>query len=336
MALSDVKIVISVSRPSGTVTFGKPLILAVNDQAKAYAEYTSLEAVEVDYPDTTEAYNVAAAVFDQDNPPAVIGIASAATAAALPALLEVTYEQEWYVLLTTERDQATIIAIADKIEQTDKGENAIGRLFSVDVANTTVLAALKAKEYNRTFVAYNPNENEYMAAAWIGDCAADPVGSLTWKFKTLIGVTPSPMTLTQLNAIHNGGGNAYVKKAGEPQTSEGRVVSGEYIDVVMSKDWVAYDMSTRTQRVFTSNRKVPFTNTGFGLLEAAARETLAEAYKNGMIAEEGNAPLYGTAFKKRAEVSALDREARNYEGGSAWFELAGAVHKTKIAVEIRI
>ncbi len=336
MALSDVTIVISVSRPSGTVAFGKPLILAVAAAAKPYAEYTSLEAVEVDYADSTEAYKVAAAVFDQDHPPAVVGIAAAAAATDLPALLETTYEQDWYTLLTTERAQATLIALADKIELTDRGENAVGRLFGADVEELTVLAALKAKEYSRTFAAYNPKDDEYMAAAWVGECASDPVGSLTWKFKTLIGVTPTAMTSTQLTAIHNGGGNAYVKKAGEPQTSEGRVVSGEYIDVVMSKDWIAYDMATRTQRVFTRNRKVPFTNRGFGLLEAATRETLALGHRNELIAEDGNAPLYGTSFKTRAEVSALDREARNYEGGSAWFELAGAVHRTKIGVEIRI
>jgi hypothetical protein len=335
MALSDVKVIIELNKPTGVVSFGKPLIIAVDGVAQGYTEYASTDEVAAVYAKSSPVYLNAVAVFDQDARPDKVGIVTVAEATGIAAALTAVLGRDWYFVITPEREQATLITIADLIETTGNNDDSGGKMFVADVSTDAVATALKAKEYTRTIVTYNPNTSEHMAAALIGACGSAPVGSITWKFKTLRGITPTDVNTARLTTLHNLGVNAYVTKAGIPQTSEGRVVSGDFIDVMMSVDWVAYDIGEKTQRVFTNNGKVAYTDAGISMLEAATLTTLQTAYLNGMIAADGDEPLYGTSFAKRADVDPLDRAARIYNGGSFWFELAGAIHKTRVRGEVR-
>ena len=122
-----------------------------------------------------------------------------------------------------------------------------------------------------------------------------------------------------------------MKKAGDIVTSEGFVLSGEYADVVDSRDYIIRNIAYKAQKKLNSALKLGFDNAGIGQLEVIVTGVLAEAYGMGMIAqtEDGDAD-YATDFDTREECPASDRAARSYNGGRFHFGLAGAIHYATI------
>lgn len=243
----------------------------------------------------------------------------------LEQLLADNYESDFYFVLATTDDSEVKKAIAEVV-------NTNGRKIFVTRATSDVeLGQLAEEKYERTIICYHTTENEYMDAALVGECGSQEVGSITWKFKNLLGITSEDFTETELETIHSQGAIAYVTKAGDEQTSEGIVVSGEYIDIVHSKDYVQFNIEYKVQKLFNKTAKIPYTNIGIAMIENEVINVLQSCYNSGIIAsdDEGQA-LYSTSFPKRSEVSQADRTARQYTVGSFEFELAGAIHTAKI------
>lgn len=336
MPLKDVTVSINLLKPAGLIGFGKPFILTSKAGAAAYKEYADLEGVKGDYPEATEAYKAAAAIFAQANPPTTVAIAAFDSGGldTFDDLLAVNYSKDWYFAIITSDLVADIISVGDYIEANK------GKMFAARTDSLADLAEILAKGYDRTFVAYHSDSTElakYPDAAWVGAAGSQPVGSVTWKFKKLVGITPDDLTPTELLAVHTGGGNAYVTKAGDNVTSEGKVVSGEYIDVIMSKDWVQVNIENSLQKLLNQSSKIPFTNAGIAQLEAATVNILRIGFNQGIIATDADGlPLYSTDFPTRQETEAADRAARQYKGAKFSFELAGAVHEAEITGTISV
>jgi len=336
MPLKDVTVSINLIKPAGLIGFGKPFILTSKVGAAAYTEYADLDGVKVDYPEATEAYKAAVALFAQDKRPATVAIAAFDSGGSddFTDLLAVNYSKDWYFAIITSDVVADIIAVGDYIEANK------GKMFAARTDSLTDLATIKAKDYDRTFVLYHSDSAElakYPDAAWVGEAGAQPVGSVTWKFKKLVGILSDDLTATELLAVHSGGANAYVTKAGDRVTSEGKVVSGEYIDVIMSKDWIQVNIEHSLQKLLNQAPKIPFTNTGIAQLEAATVNVLRIGFNQGIIATDPDGlPLYSTDFPTRQETEAADRAARQYKGATFSFELAGAVHEAAITGTISV
>lgn len=210
------------------------------------------------------------------------------------------------------------------------------REYFTRASDLAVVSALKAKGYSRTTVFYHTTITNYPEAALIGRVGSAPVGSVTWKFMYLQGIEPLDITNTNLNEIHTAGAITYVTKAGRNQTSEGKTLSGEWIDVIHSKDYIRFNIEYAIQILFADSDKVSFDNTGIAQLESVTRNVLRQAFQQKMIAQDNDGlPLYGTNFKRRSEVDPADRAQRKYNGGEFWFELAGAIHETTIRGVIR-
>lgn len=243
----------------------------------------------------------------------------------LEQILADNYERDFYFVLSTTDDSEVKKDIAELV-------NTNGRkIFVTRTVSDVELGQLSEGKYERTIICYHTTNGEYMDAALVGECGSQEVGSITWKFKKLFGITAENFTETELETIHSQGAIAYVTKAGDNQTSEGIVVSGEYIDIVHSKDYVQFNIEYKVQKLFNKTAKVPYTNTGIAMIENEVINVLQSCYNSGIIAEsdEGKA-LFSTNFPKRSEVSQADRTAREYNVGAFEFELAGAVHEAKI------
>ncbi|MFB6475773.1 DUF3383 family protein [Paenibacillus glucanolyticus] len=336
MPLEDVTVTIDLVKPAGLIGFGKPLILTSATGGKPYKLYYELTGVEVDYAKSSEAYKAAAAQFAQKNKPESVAIAAfdSAGGTGYLELLESVYGRDWYFVTITSTAVEDILEVANYIEANKR------KMFAARAADMATLEALKLNDYERTFVLYHTDTAEvakYPDAAWVGEAGSRLVGEITWKFKTLTGILPDELTLTELMEIHSNGGNAYLTKAGKNVTSEGMVVSGEYIDVIMAKDWVEFNVEHSIQTLLNDSPKVPFTNSGIAQLEAATINVLKIGFNQGIIAADGDGlPLYSTDFPTRDEVPASDRAARKYSGASFTFELAGAVHQAAITGTITV
>lgn len=334
--LLDVIVNIDIKKATGlTVSFGKPLIIAELASAVAYQEFDSLEAVEEIYTGTTDAEKkivaMAEMIFKQEHKPKKIAIASCAPAEegsetpALVTLLNSVYDKDWYYLLCTDNTQNTITALANVVEANKR------KMYVTRTDTSTIVKTIKANEYTRTIVFYHETVGEYADAGLVGECGARTVGEITWKFKTINGLTAGTFSQSKVDDIHKDGAICYITKAGDNITSEGIVVSGEYIDVVNAMDWIQFNIEYRVQKLFNSNPKIPYTNNGIAMIENEVVGVLQEAYNNGIISSDNdNLPEYSTNFPGRSATSADDRRKREYNLGSFEAVLLGAIHMAVI------
>lgn len=335
MPIRDVTVTIDLQRPAGMIGFGKPLILGSKEGGADYKEYSDLEGLEKDFGTDTEVYKAAKALKEQGQyAPEIFAVAAYDTAGDPVAKLKEAWEKDWYFLLSTESDVTKTKPLADTVE------GKAFKMFATRVKDAADLAVLKAADYERTFVLLHNDAAElakYPEAAWVGDRGSRPVGSVTWKFSKLTGITADSIDAATVKAINDGGGNVYVKRGGEARTGEGITVSGEFIDVIMAKDWVQVNIENQIQALLNNSPKVPYTNSGIAQLEAATINVLKQGYNQGIIAEDGDGiPLYSTDFPTREQIPAEERAKRKYAGATFTFEIAGAIHQSTIRGTIAV
>ncbi|MGG0666967.1 DUF3383 family protein [Lederbergia citrisecunda] len=338
MPLQDVTVSIDIKKPSALIGLGVPLILAEDDTVEeaSYKEYFNLEELKKDFGTDTPAYHYASKVFNQGgNRPAKVAIAKYNKTAIVPVTaaqaLEQFFYHDFYFVMVAEGTKEEKIAVSDIVE----ANGVKMAIHSTDV--DADVDAFGAKKYDRTIVFFHDNLTEVPDAALVGAVGSRPVGSVTWKFKSVAGVTPQEYSGGKLQSLHQKGAIAYVTKAGINQTSEGIVTSGEYIDVIHGKDWVRLNLEQQIQTLLSTSDKVPYTDAGIAQIESVVTNVMETAVRNGIIAADAEGlPLYKITALSRSEVAAADRAARRYNGLSFEFELAGAIHEAAIKGEILI
>lgn len=188
---------------------------------------------------------------------------------------------------------------------------------------------------DHTVVFYNNSDDTGKGAktitALIAETAARDVGSFTYKNMPLTDVPSADVTAAELKALHNENINSYVTKCGVGVTSEGKTTSGEYIDIIDSKDWLILQIEYKLQQALINNPKVAYTNDGINYLASLVVDVLNKAWVNGMIntTDDGKGD-YTVNFAPRSETTKEDRAARRYTGGKFSFNLAGAIHEAEV------
>lgn len=330
MAL-DVKVKIELSKTTGSVGFGIPLLLECGaEKAVAYTECTDMNGViSAGYTEGSAMYKAANMAFVQANRPEKIAICSATGTAVENVTALVSKDWRQLVLVGDTADE--YVAVADYIETTTN------KMFFVSMKAAefeSFKTTIESKKYDRTVIFVNETENA--AAALVGETAGRAAGSFTYKNKTLKNVVADDLTDLEIEALHEAGAFGYVTKAGDDVTTEGMSQSGKYIDITDSIDYVIQNIEYRIQKVFNSSAKVPYDDRGIALLEAATNFALQEAFNNGIVAvkEDGVNPDYSVSFSPRSATTEADRESRVYKYGSFRFALAGAIHYCEVFGEI--
>lgn len=280
--------------------------------------------------------------FMQENPPKKIALLSC-DYNSFPNYLNC----DWRYLLPIGVNADNFKRLATYIEVNSEAKKVLACYFNTKDYNTITDVISSIKSYERTFVyiglpaledVHNDIDLNQITTALIAKTISKPVGSFTYKNQVLKGVyADEAITKAQLEEYHSNNINAYVHKAGYDVTSEGKLVNGEYIDILDSKDWLITQIEYQVQQVLINNDKIPYTNSGIALLENTVVNVLQDAYNNGMIAEDdsGN-PSYTVTFARRSETKESDRAARRYVEGKFSFDLAGAIHTVTINGTINI
>lgn len=333
MALQDVVVLIDPFRPSAKTGFGKLLILAKKAGESTIKDYGDIESVFKDFDKSTNAYKKAEAFFEQKDEPQLLSIAtydpdSLTNPVTIKAAIEKYYDEDWYFVLTADAELTDQLVVADFIEEKKFKE------FVVKTVDSESRNALKAKDLFRTIQFYHPIEGEEPDAALIGAVGAEQPGKITWKFKTLRGITPLKVKEDELKRIHDDGANAHVMKSGHGQTSEGITVSGEYIDVMHGMDWIKYYMEHDMQETFRINPKVSYGSGGISLLETDVVNVLERATGFGIVNKDGETPLYTVTARPKSEMPIEEVRKRIYSGLSFTYEPEEAIHMTKIHGEV--
>lgn len=325
----DVKVVIKLAKASANVSFGMPLILVMgsgDDAVVAYKEVSSLEeVVTAGFANTTDAYKAAQLLFMQNNSPSRIAVCGAKGNAvdALPTILG----EDWRQLIVIGDD--SIEAISDYIEACGKKCLYFCHTDSTDTAK--VREAISGNE-RTVMVVYDSTDATCPEAAVVGATAGLDAGSFTYKNMILKGVTAQEYSDAEVEAFHEGHAITILKKAGDIVTSEGITASGEYVDIVDTKDYIIQQIEHQSQSLLNRTNKLPYDNRGIASLEGVVLSVLTDAASMGMIAktEDGNYD-YSVAFGTRSECAASDISTRVYNEGKFSFALAGAIHNATVS-----
>lgn len=233
---------------------------------------------------------------------------------------------DFYGVVIQSRTKAQILQAASVVESAEK------LLFvctsDADVKNgvaANVLLELEALGYNRTVLLFSEDQASFPEARWMGDTFPLDPGAVNFKFRTPIGMVADKLTDTQkLTNILGNKGNTYTVVGGQAITEEGKVVSGEWIDVIRDVDWLKTNMQLDMYELFLQSDKLPFTDAGGTVIETKLKARLEEAVSRGILSE------YTLFIPKVKDIPAQDRTNRFFTGITFDGVLQGAINKVRI------
>lgn len=330
--IKDVEVIVTrETQAMSQAGFGMPLVLSTEGE-QDYGEYTDISDVADDYGEETKAYKIASRVLGQSPRPSKIAMygidygevdSADDLVSALNDLVE--KNNDWYFLLTDQQGNEEIEALSEWVDTQNK-------LYFVTTDDLEIASNLESEN---TAIMYHNDPETYVAEGWVGRCAPEDPGSITWKFKTVNGVKAADITTTELVQLHEDGGNSYVEKLGILQSSEGLVTSGEYIDVIRSQHFIEARLEEQVSRLFMTSGKVPYDNSGIALVVAECESVMKQATDQGIIAldDDGNG-MWEVTAPRREDIPEHDIAKRELKNIIIEATLAGAVHTAEIRVTL--
>ena len=329
-------------------------VLAKHDVFTApelYRVYQSSSAMAEDGFDLDSyAYNAVRTIFSQEITPVNVVVGRVATdsadnadyVTALNKLLMIP--QGWTWLISDLRDKATQITVAGIVEVNDKmylaathdATNALDPLITTDLASE-----LKALSYSNTASWFDdalgtdllPIPN-YSEAALVGRCANGVAGTVNFRLKRLVGVTPAESvdTLSKMKALEDKG---YTFAATVEQTTRSfgstKTASGEWIDVVLAVLWLKTNIRERVFATVANSEKLPYETEGAAAIEADIRSVIAEAQGYNIVADD--TPISVTT-PNVLDLTPAQRNSRILPNVRFTCRLSGAINGTVIRGEV--
>jgi hypothetical protein len=186
---------------------------------------------------------------------------------------------------------------------------------------------LEALNYDRSVSCYHPNlvsSDQFLAEAWVGKMLPKDPGSATWMFKSLSGITAVGLNSSQRTFALNKNCNIYTTTAGVDITENGKVASGEYIDIIRGIDWLESTIQETIYAELINVDKVPYTDEGIAIIEGLLAKALDEGIRQQVIAS------YTTTVPAVADISDQDKIARILPDVEFTAILSGAIHYVQI------
>ena len=343
MALNDI-VEVNITRQTTSVAvaaFNVPLILsqfATNKTTTAFTRarvYGSVAEMASDGWTSSDAvYKIANAIFSQ-NPSVnkiVVGRKDSNDATIDAALNAIANENnDWYGIVV---DQALVSSFADVASWVETAKKFaifwITDVNAYDPSKSTDLASvLKLANRNRSAVVWHATPAggaDYPDAAWMGEGFPYEPGTSTWAYKTLNGVTPDTLLASQETALKAKNCNYYMTVGGVSITQEGKVASGEYIDIIIGTDWIEARLREAVYSALVNNRKIPYDDTGIAMIEGLVKGVLNEAASKGIL----QADSIAVTVPKYADIPQADKLARKLPDVKFSALYQGAIHSVTI------
>ena len=348
MALKDI-VSVNITRETTSVAvaaFNVPLILSTFATSKTTTAFTRArsygsikELTDDGWASTDAVYKMANAIFAQ-NPSVsrvVVGRADSGDANVAASLAAIQAEDNsWYGLVADQAFEDDVADIAAWVEANKK----LGFYWTTDadVPDATkdddVASVLKGQSYDRAVVIWHPTPAtgaDYPDAAWMGEGFPFDPGSSTWAYKTLKGVSPDNVSGKE-TTLQNKNCNYYSEVGGVNITQEGKVASGEWIDIIIGTDWIEARLRESIYGALVNNRKVPYDDNGIGMIKGLVKGVLCEAGNMGILqidSIEVTAPKY-------AEIPQADRIARKLPKVKFRALYQGAIQRVAIEGSISV
>ena len=211
----------------------------------------------------------------------------------------------WYTVSTTTATDADNVAIAAYLQNTQPAGQLIYSTSSLSALQGTtgnVFSLIKAANYSRAHGCYSTTQgglapnNAYIAGAIAGVAMGLNSGLANSNFslaaKTLIGVTPEPLTQAQINVFagtqglgFGNNGNCYSNYANSYYFyHQGVNGNGLNFMTVLGLDMLAADAQISILNILQSLPSIPQTDPGQALILNAARGACSRSANRGFIA----------------------------------------------------
>lgn len=247
-------------------------------------------------------------------------------------------DNSWYGLILADApSNARNIAVATWTETQEKVFFALTRdSINQDDTNVNSLAYLtRAADYFRTNVMYSEDFSTGADSAWVGEGFPYDPGSSTWAYKTLAGVTVDPLDEDGQAGILKNNANIYIRVAGASVTMNGTTASGEWIDVIIFRDYLVARLRESFLGLLKNNRKIPYTNKGRELILSAILAVLQTGVAVGGLDDSEEYKPWASG-PDVSEIDVADRAARHFPRIKFGARLAGAVHTIDIVGELMV
>lgn len=344
----DVVVVVDIdAKRDGTESLD--ILLVSTEGAKDVATYRDLDKIKEAFPDKKVAA-MADAMFTQGKTSLadtlirkvkIVGFAAPESAAGLVKSIEDfrKTDDDFYLILTDQTDDAYVKALAAWAESTEPTEAELGagvedhRKFYFGETDNKELVVTNA----RCAIMYTDQLAEHADAAYVGNVGPFYPKSVTWKFKRPQGLTVPVLTDGERDALEEANINFLTVEYKNEYVKNGVCADGNYIDVQMGADYIANLMREKLYAIFLSNDKVSYDDAGFSLVGTAVYETLNRAVELGIIAKdpESKQGVFTVVVPTRSD--ATDEQARNRQMPDITWEaqLEGAVHGVKTKGTLR-
>lgn len=241
---------------------------------------------------------------------------------------------DFYFVMCYSHVKADVIEMATAVESDRKiyftSSDEAATKDDTDATDTTsTLKALKDAGYDRTVLMYSATASAYPEAAFVGEGAPTDPGSRTWSYKRLAGVTVDSLTAAEISNVKNKNGNVYTNMtaSGTPVTRDGKVVSGEWIDIIRGVDWSYARLTERLLSILVNNPKIPYTDNGIAIVGAEILAQRQDGINVGFLAGSEDDTL---TLPKVADIAFNDKANRILTGVEFTWILAGAIQFTVI------
>lgn len=236
---------------------------------------------------------------------------------------------DWYGIVDISHTEADVLDVAAwtetqvKMYGTSSDDSTI-----LGSGDTDIASQLKALGYARTFCMYNGQaDTVFPEAAVFGIFVTQDPGSYTVMIKSLSGVVADNLTDTQVTYALGKNCNIYQEIGGADIVQEGKVVEGEFIDIIVFIDWLQARMTERIYSRLVNLQKIPFTDEGIGVVEAEVKAQLQAGVEVGGLAAD---PAPVVTVPKAVDVSPADKANRLLPDVDFTATLAGAIHAVEV------
>jgi hypothetical protein len=241
------------------------------------------------------------------------------------------FNNDWYAVLLDSHNIIDQEVMADFIETQSKiyvTSSDDPNLIAVSAAD--IASILGAKSYVRTAVMYSGDEANFPEAAWVGGQLPQVPGTVTWAYKTLVGITPDALTDNQISNLESKNANFYFEIVdGEPITREGKMVGNEFIDIIHHIDEFVRRSQENILIKLTLLPKIPYTTKGIATIEAEIWREINRGIRLEVIANDPEAPPTVSTLPV-LEQDPNDRASRILREVKYQYRVAGAIHELVI------
>ena len=204
---------------------------------------------------------------------------------------------------------------------------------SLESGTTSDIGSLLESDGNdRAAVFWTGNETDHIHAAIVGRCFPAAPGSVTWAYKSLVGVpVSSDVTTTAAGVLTGKNVNFYTRVGGVNIIRPGKTSGGEFIDIVRSIDWLTARIQENVFFYLSTADKVPYTDAGADILVGGATEILDQATTRNVITTD-----YTVRKPSVASIPINDRANRNFPDINVRATLVNAIHMANYNLTITV